>query len=235
MNLIILYENDFLSENLVTISGRRFEHIINFYKPKIGQKLSVGLLGSKMGFGSVTEIFSSSIKLYVELISEPPIKLPVKLILSLPRPKSFKKAIHAAVTLGVKEIYIIESWKVEKSFWKSPVLESNALHEELILALEQAKDTILPKIYFKKLFKPFIEDELPLIKADKKFVAHPYNSRRVSEKIKEESIIAIGPEGGFTEYEISKFKNVGFETLTIGERILRVEFAIPTFISSLFL
>ncbi len=235
MNLIILYENDFLSDNVVTLSGRRFEHIINFYKPKIGQKLSVGLLNAKMGIGIVAEILSATIKLNVELTYDPPIKLPVTLILSLPRPKSFKKAVHAAVTLGIKEIYIIESWKVEKSFWKSPALQEKALNEELILALEQAKDTILPKIHFKKLFKPFIEDEISSLDIDKKFVAHPYNSKVIDGKIREESIIAIGPEGGFTEYEISKFKEVGFETLTLGERILRVEFAIPTFIGSLFL
>ena len=38
-------------------------------------------------------------------------------------------------------------------------------------------------------------------------------------------VIAIGPESGWTDAELSDFKDAGFETLSLGERILRVEHA----------
>jgi RsmE family RNA methyltransferase len=46
--------------------------------------------------------------------------------------------------------------------------------------------------------------------------------------------LAIGPEGGFIPYEIDKLNEVGFKTVHLGQRILRVETAIPAFISRLF-
>jgi RsmE family RNA methyltransferase len=39
--------------------------------------------------------------------------------------------------------------------------------------------------------------------------------------------LAIGPEGGFTDYEVGLFKEAGFQTLSLGSRIYSVECAIP--------
>lgn len=40
-------------------------------------------------------------------------------------------------------------------------------------------------------------------------------------------VLFIGPEGGFTDYEIDLIESKGFKRVNIGERILRVETAIP--------
>src|SRR5439155_24423444 len=85
--------------------------------------------------------------------------LPLTLVLALPRPKVLNRVIAGAVSLGVKRIFLINAWRVEKSYWKSPRLDH--LHDQAILGLEQAKDTILPQIDTRRLFRPFVEDELP--------------------------------------------------------------------------
>ena len=113
MNLIILYKNDFISESIVRLTGRRAEHISLVHKAEIGKSLTVGLLNSNMGKGTVINISKSSLEMNVVLSEKPPRPLPLTLILALPRPKTFKKAVHAAVSMGVKKIYVIESWKVE--------------------------------------------------------------------------------------------------------------------------
>jgi len=146
-----------------------------------------------------------------------------------------KRIIQTATTMGVKKIYFIHSWKVEKSFWHSPWLNDEKIEENCILGLEQAKDTVMPEIHLRKRFKPFVEDELPdIAKASKKILAHPGESRACPMDIQQQTTLIIGPEGGFTPYEVDKLKEADFEAVHLGERILRVETAVPVLLGRLF-
>ena len=234
MNLIILFKEDFVSDNKVEIYGRRLNHIIKIHKAKLGDKLKVGILNGMMGKGLITSLDHNKLEMEVELLENPPKPLNVKLILAMPRPKVFNRIIQDITTLGIKEIYIIKTWRVDKSYWSSSVLESKTIFESMILGLEQGKDTILPEIKIEKLFKPFVEDRLPdIIKNTKAYVAHP-NSQIVCPRNVEDSItLAIGPEGGFIPYEIDLLINQGFESVSLGDRILRVETAIPSILGRL--
>ena len=234
MNLIILLDEDFVSENKVKISGRRLEHILNIHKAEIGDALRVGKLNGKIGTGTIVNMNSEYIEMKIELTQDPPDPSNIQLILAMPRPKVFKRIIQDVTTMGIKKIYIIKTWRVEKSFWNSPVLEEEKLFEHMILGLEQAKDTILPQIDIVKLFKPFVEDEIPdIIKGTKAIVGHPIADIECPRNINSKVTLAIGPEGGFIDYEIEMLKKQGFEIVTLGNRILRVENAVPYIIGRL--
>lgn len=234
MNLILLFKNDFISDTVVKINDRRFEHLKTIHSPQLGQNFKVGLLNGKKGNGLVTELSNNHITLDVFLDQSPPPSLPATLLLALPRPKMLKRILQTTTAMGVKELYLINSYRVDKSYWSSPVLSSQ-IEENLLLGLEQAGDTILPKVHIRKRFKPFIEDELPEIAENtKRYVAHPYNAEPCPSESSEPATIAIGPEGGFIEYEIEKLKECGFTPIHIGQRILRVENAVPAVLSKLF-
>ncbi len=162
----------------------------------------------------------------------PPPPLPLTLIIALPRPKMLKRIIQTCATMGAKDIYFINAFKVEKSFWQTPWLTEAKLEENLVLGLEQGVDTIMPKIHQKKRFKPFIEDELPAIAAEsKKWVAHPGGSVDCPRHFTEPTTLAIGPEGGFIDYEVAKLEETGFTVMGMGPRILRVETAVTALLS----
>jgi len=87
----------------------------------------------------------------------------------------------------------------------------------------------------RKRFKPFVEDELPLLaKETFSLVAHPEAVAQCPRDVKRPVTLAIGPEGGWTPYEIDKLTDCGFLPINMGKRILRVESAIPAIISKLF-
>lgn len=171
----------------------------------------------------------------LELNELPHKRTDLDLILSLPRPPVFKRVLENLAAVGIKNIYIINSSKVEKSYWSSRVLKERKYKRYLYLGLEQGCETILPEIHFKRSFKKF-SDEMPELFrfSDKKFVAHPYSPSSCPADIPGHKIVALGPEGGFSDFEIDKFKNNGFKPLMLGKRILKVEFAVYFLIGRLF-
>lgn len=235
MNLILLFEEDFISENKVCLKDRRLKHVISVHRANTGDRLKVGLLNGKIGQGLITNLNENEMEMEINLREESPPPLNAQLILAMPRPKALKRIIQDVTTMGIKKIYIIKTWRVEKSFWSSPVLKKENLFENMILGLEQGKDTVLPSIEIVKLFKPFVEDQVPdIIKGTKALVAHPIAEKECPKNVKKPITLAIGPEGGFIPYEINMLEAQGFEAVNLGERILRVETSIPVILGKLF-
>ncbi len=234
MNLIIIEKKDYIDKDIIRLKNRRFEHIINIHKAKKGDNLRVGELNEKIGQGTVINLTSDYIDLLVDLTDDPPRASNIQIVLAMPRPKVFKRIIMDLTTMGVKKIYVIKTWKVEKSFFNSPVLSEANLKETMLLGLEQGKDTMLPKLEIKKLFRPFVEDEIPdIIYNTKAIVAHPTEEKECPRNIDDNITLLIGPEGGLIPFEIDLLKSQGFETVTLGNRILRVETVIPYIIGRL--
>ena len=232
MNLILLHDDDFSSETLVSLSGRRLQHVLEVHRAEVGDSLRVGKLDGLMGEGRVLSLTSARLELEVRLDQPPPAALPLTLLLALPRPKMLKRVLQSVTSLGVKQVYLINSYRVEKSFWGSPLLQPEKLHEQLLLGLEQACDTILPEIHLRQRFKPFVEDELPRLAADTTaFVAHPVAEVVCPSAHCGPTTLAIGPEGGFIPYEVDKLQECGFSPISLGRRILRVETAVPVLLS----
>ena len=235
MNLILLFPEDFVATDRVLLSGRRLRHVLEVHRAAVGQCLCVGEAGGRIGRGEVLRLDDDGLELAVTFEREPPPPLPVTLLLTLPRPKVLKRVLLAATSLGVKRIVLMNSFRVEKSFWKSPALVGEGLREPLILGLEQARDTVLPEVLLKPLFKPFVEDELPALSAGTlRLVAHPTAEIPCPREVAGPVTLAVGPEGGFIPYEIGKLQEAGFLPCALGERILRVETAVTTLLARLF-
>jgi 16S rRNA (uracil1498-N3)-methyltransferase len=236
MNLVLFSEADFVADNLITIrDARRLAHISQVHQAKVGESLKVGLVNGNMGLGIVVMHNETEIQLTVNLTQAPPKPLPVTLVLALPRPKMLKRTLQTVATLGVKKIYLINSYRVEKSYWQTPLLETNAIAEHLHLGLEQGCDTLLPEVHLIKRFKPFVEDKLSEIVAETRaLVAHPYTDIACPAQIDYAITLAIGPEGGFIPYEIDLLQKCGFTAVNLGERIMRVETVVPYLLGRLF-
>ncbi|MCG8567729.1 MAG: RsmE family RNA methyltransferase, partial [Desulfobacterales bacterium] len=123
MNLILLKEGDFIAPDRVTLTGRRLQHIRKVIRPNVGDTLTCGRINGKMGTGVLEDMTRRELTLKVGFDQEPPPPLPLKLVLALPRPKMLKRIVAAVTSLGVKDIYLINSWRVEKSFWDSQFMD----------------------------------------------------------------------------------------------------------------
>lgn len=235
MNLLLLEDADFVAADRVVLAGRRLKHLQEVHRAAVGDSLRVGRLGGLIGTGSLLELSEQHAALQVSLDLPPPAKLPLTLLLALPRPKMLKRVLQTVSAMGVPRLILLNSYRVEKSFWQTPFLEAQALREQLILGLEQARDTVLPEVLIEKRFKPFVEDCLPNIAAGSLgLVGHPGDFPACPRAVEQAVTLAIGPEGGWIPYEVDKLREAGLTPVQLGERILRVETAVPALLARLF-
>jgi RsmE family RNA methyltransferase len=235
MNLALLFDEDFISPTQVLLTGRRLTHLQAVRKAAVGDQIPVGRVNGDIGTGEIHRLTESEAELTVVFDQPPPPGLPLTLVLAMPRPKMFRRVLQTCAALGVKDIWLINSYKVEKSFWQTPWLSDENLRENLTLGLEQSKDTVMPGVHIRKRFKPFVEDELPeLVTGKLALVAHPGTDTPCPVHVNTQTLLCVGPEGGFTGYEVEKLNESGCQSVHLGARILRVETAVPVLVSRLF-
>lgn len=231
MNLLLLKPEE-MRDGTAVISGSRAEHIVRVLKAAEGDSIRAGILNGPVGGARIFSISETSVTVNFTPESDPPKAPPVSLILALPRPKVFRRVLFCAVSCGVKDIHIINSWRVEKSYWDSPYIGADAVGNYCAEALSQAKDTVMPRVTFHRFLMGFLDEGLQGIPEDRgRFLAHPYGAGGAKPVLP--AVLAVGPEGGFIGREVETFERYGFTTFSAGERTLTTEHFVPFLLGSL--
>ncbi len=237
MNLILLDPADLDANGHAWVRDpRRLRHLREVHRVQPGDALTLGVIDGRIGRGRLCHLDSKAACFSVDALDRsPPAPLPVHLVLALPRPRMLARSLEHVTALGVKRVTLLHTRRVEKSYWQSPELADARIREHLILGLEQARDTRLPTVALETRFKPFVEDRLPaLLQGRRGLLAHPGMPAPCPRGIAEESLLVIGPEGGFIPYEVDRLLAAGCEGIHLGERILRVETAVTALLARLF-
>lgn len=236
MNLLLLERAEIIG-NEAFLTGRRAEHLLKVLRVAPGDSVRVGVVQGKLGSGRVLTIEGETVRLAVTLERMPVCAFEVELILALPRPIMLQRILKQATVLGVRRFHLIRSRRVEKSFFHSPVLAPDKIRSILLDGMEQAMDTWLPEVTIHHQFKPFIEDVLPTL-SGQGVIAHPDGAGTlvgipISGESSQRLLLAVGPEGGWSDRELQCFADCGFYGFTMGNRILHVDTAVVSLLAQL--
>ncbi|MFG6666906.1 16S rRNA (uracil(1498)-N(3))-methyltransferase [Halomonas sp. HNIBRBA4712] len=237
MNLILLAPDELGTDRRATLTdARRLEHLARVHRAAPGDTFTLGVLGGGVGRATLLALDEHSAVFETdELSAPPPPPLPVHLVLALPRPRMLARTLEHITALGVKELTLLHTKRVEKSYWQSPELNADKIRQHFILGLEQTRDTILPEITLCKGFRPFMQEQLPALLANRRgIVAHPGMPNACPRDVAEPTLLLVGPEGGFIDWEVEQLLEAGCEGIHLGPRILRVETAVTALLSKLF-
>ncbi len=238
MNCILLPAASFSNKSAHINAVAQIEHVNQVLGAKVGDTLKIGQLEGNLGTAVIADMTPERIDLCeVSLVTAPPPKLDLTVVLALPRPKVLRRLIMDMTALGVHDIILINSYRTQKSYWQSPML--SRLDEFVLEGLQQGVDTVAPRISLQKRFKPFVEDELANLITNRAIVAHPYAELSFSQYVQQQlessespqksilpSMVFIGAEGGWIDYEVELLARQGCQAVHIGARILRTEAAV---------
>ena len=230
MNIIHLRRDDlWLDHNTVLIGDRRFQHIREVLKASVGDTVRVGLLEGDLGEGRIEQIDNKAVRLHVQLNQSPPQRHRFDIVLALPRPKMLRRIFRTVAEFGVANLHLINSARVEKSFWQSPLLRPDKISEALLAGMERSRDTVAPVVHQHALFRPFVEDQLKTLCAGRPcWIAEIGAKKALLRHASESAMVMIGPEGGFVHFEIELARSVIAEPAHLGSRILSVDTALTS-------
>lgn len=237
----ILFEKSEITDGVAEFSGERAAHIVEVLHSEVGDTVKTGELDSKIGTGVVKKIESVESKdgksyvIRLELSHTGESLQPwADLILAPPRPRVFKRLLPQLAAMGVGDVVLVGAKKVEKAFWGATVLKEENYRPLLVDGLMQSGTTIVPRLELRRNFVRFIREELDSLYPDStRIVAHPYNAEPIGEPPQGRLLIAIGPEGGWTDEEVELLKSKGFQCRSLGGRILRTDTATVALLAKL--
>lgn len=224
MNLPFFYHATLANEtDDFLLSEETSHHVIQVLRMKEGEQLQ---LTDGMGLLVLTEIITGhKKKTSVHVLDKQQIPKPSKQISIAISPVKnntrFEWFLEKATEIGVSQIIPLICQRTEKQH-----LRMDRLQGILISAMLQSQQTWLPELSAPTSLKDILKQKLPELK----FVAHCESSqerRSYADEVQKnnESIILIGPEGDFTNDEISDCLSNGFVAVNLGERRLRTETA----------
>jgi len=230
MNLILIEAPECAADGLVQLRDGRATHIRHVLHGQPGATVRVGLLDGPRGVATIAAMDTEQVELHCAWEAEVPPVPRVDLLLALPRPKVLRRLWAQLAALGVGRIALTNAAKVERNYFDTHVVEASTYRPLLIEGLQQAQDTRLPLVTIHKQLKPLVEDRLDELFPDTlRLLADPGAQGTIGDRIagtfSGRVLLAIGPEGGWTDFERDLFARQGFVGIGLGPRTLRTDTA----------
>ena len=209
-------------------TGENANHIVGALRMKIGEKITLCDDGRNYEC-EITEIGKGFAKAKVidcnMNFSEPDVN--ITLYQCVPKGDKLEFVIQKAVELGINEIVPVLSSRCVSRPDSKKAEKKNARYNKIALsACEQSGRgkivNVREQIEFKKAVGEIKNYDLAVLF----YEGGGKPLKAIIDKEKHKNIcIFIGPEGGFSDDEVTAFKQNGAETATLGKRILRTETA----------
>lgn len=219
-------------KSYVIVDKEDFHHLVNVLRIKINEKLYIVVNRGDRFIGEISSVEKNH--LIVKLIErieesfEPNFNLYIAQ--SIPKGKKIENIIKYGTELGIKGFIplITERTIVKLNQEKIERLKKIAKEEAQV-----SKRDYIPEIFNPISFNDFIESSY---KYERKYIFWELEKENLIDVVdinkRENILVVIGNEGGFSLDEVYKAKNSGFIPISLGKRILRSELA-PLVIISL--
>ncbi len=224
----IYTSNDLDVQQSISLEPKAHKHLKDVLRMRTGDSLILFNGNGHDYLCTIKEITKKTLLVeileYQPAINESPLSL--HLLQPLCSSEKMDLCLQKATELGVQEITPFISSRVNINI-SSNRLDKKMLHWQSVIqsACEQSGRASITTINKPIAFSDAINN---FSQMDVKLIASPTAKKQEINDIKQSSscVCAIGPEGGFTQQEVTHAEQAGFTALQMGPRILRLETAV---------
>ena len=220
--MVVFYHPD-LSDSVVKLSAEESRHCVKALRHKEGDLVEITDGCGRMAKGEIAVASPSDCLVNILEVKETePRRLQLHIAVAPTKNSDrIEWFVEKSVEIGIEHISFIICDHSER-----PKIDLERLHRIAIAALKQSQTTLIPEMEMLS-FSDFIEKQKDSPAA--KYIAWCDNENTaqfVNEPVREgEILLLIGPEGDFSENEISVCKSLNFKEIKLGNRRLRTETA----------
>ncbi len=234
MNWIVITKADQVIGSRIRIFGPAKIHILKILKKSVSDSLRIVRPDITRGTYRIVNIEEDYVEVEEESIlgkATKPYLNNIEVFFALPRPQTGKKILHLCGAYGIGKINFIFPEDKNKEYLTSPLYNGGEL-TELYGGMSQTGNLYSTEIIYTRSAKDFYQR----LNHKDTYVMDPEGERlgslfhSILTHDPPTAKFVFGPEAGFHPFEIAKFKDMGIKIFTLGEVVLRTEYAFHAFL-----
>jgi 16S rRNA (uracil1498-N3)-methyltransferase len=224
------------SGDTAAIEGDTAHHLGRVLRAQQGQLYELSD-GQRVRLGRIEKVARDRVDfaLLEEIPAHPP-AIDVTLLLSVVKFDAFEWAIEKATELGVSTIVPLAAARSEKALLAAAGKRADRWNKLLAEASQQSRRVRVPAL--QSVSQPTLAFSAQSATAAKIILSERPDAPALRQILKNEpghrqAVLAIGPEGGWTEVELSAARAHNFREASLGKLILRTETAVAAALASI--
>jgi 16S rRNA (uracil1498-N3)-methyltransferase len=219
---------DEVTGDRAALTGAHAEHLSRVLRTKPGQEFEISV-GERLRRGIVTSVTPDRVEFELgdDAAHTQTQPIPgITIALSISKFDRMEWAIEKCTELGVSRIIPVIAQRSERNLVKAAEKRVERWRRIAREASEQSRAAMVPEISDPTKFKDVL-----LVSADLRILLNETEEQeRLTKSLHgiaadDEILLAIGPEGGWTEAELEQFAGAGWISASLGNKILRIETA----------
>ncbi len=210
-----------IKSDRAVLAGAEAHHLLRVMRARAGTRVTL-FDGSGWQFDAVVERISrSDVELTIAGRQEIDREAPIAVTLGVALPKGVRQKwlVEKVVELGVARLVPL---KTDRGVAQPVESALDRLRRTVIEASKQCGRNRLMEIAAREAWKEFLDRGRDM---SCRLLAHPGEGALGRHISGNTAILAVGPEGGFTDHEVGLAVDQGWQAVDLGPRILRVETA----------
>ncbi|HZQ93992.1 MAG TPA: RsmE family RNA methyltransferase [Candidatus Sulfotelmatobacter sp.] len=216
---------DEVSGNHAALTGEHADHLIRVLRARIGQEFDVAT-GSTVRRGTIIGIREGRVEFELGAELPQPSSASITLLLSIFKFDRMEWAIEKCTELGVARIIPLMARRTDAHLAAAAAKRVERWRKIALQAAEQSRRTAPAEIT-----APIGVREAVRLSASLRIVLNESERQDTLREIISlhdqvaDVLLAVGPEGGWTDDELQLFANEGWSSASLGSTILRAETA----------
>lgn len=214
---------DEASENRAAITGEHADHLVRVLRAIVGQQFDIGT-GTAVRRGRITSIAPARVEFELGEEISATVTPNITLLLAIFKFDRMEWAIEKCTELGVSRIVPAIARRTEKHLAAAAQKRVERWRKIGRQAAEQSRRANPPEICAVQKMSEAVSltGAVRIVLAETETRTH---LRDVLDSAGGEIVLAIGPEGGWTQDELQLFQSAGWISASMGPTILRAETA----------